>query len=82
MILNTIPIVRTSSLDPLYEGLPVVVVKEWEEVTAEKLAVWREELAGLFEGGALRERLSVEWWVEQVRETQRRVGGGGRGTEL
>ena len=29
LILKTIPIVRTSSLDPLYEGLPVVVVHEW-----------------------------------------------------
>ena len=30
---GAIPIVKSSSLDPLYEGLPVLVVQDWREVT-------------------------------------------------
>ena len=82
LILNTIPIVRTSSLDPLYEGLPVVVVAEWADVTSARLAAWRTELAPLFDA-ALRGRLSTEHWVEAVQERQeelRRGRGGAEGT--
>ncbi len=33
LFLGMIPIVRTSTLDPLYNGLPVLIVSHWEEVT-------------------------------------------------
>ncbi|HSX25586.1 MAG TPA: hypothetical protein VLE89_01095, partial [Chlamydiales bacterium] len=38
------PIVKTSSLDPLYENLPIVIVKDWREVTQEFLNRKYEEL--------------------------------------
>lgn len=37
LYLGTFPVVLTSTLDKLYEGLPVVIVKNWEEVTEEFL---------------------------------------------
>jgi hypothetical protein len=37
LVLGCIVIVKTSSLDPLYEGLPVLIVKEWKDVTSELL---------------------------------------------
>lgn len=37
LILGCIPIVRTSPLDPLFEGLPVLIINEWSEVTQELL---------------------------------------------
>jgi hypothetical protein len=37
LALGCIPIVRTSSLDPMFNGLPVLIVKEWSDVTAEVL---------------------------------------------
>ena len=33
LYLGAYPIVRTSALDEMYVGLPVLIVKEWEEVT-------------------------------------------------
>jgi hypothetical protein len=33
LILGSIPIVKTSSLDSLYTDLPVIIVKDWPEVT-------------------------------------------------
>lgn len=37
LIMGAIPIVRHSSLDPLFEGLPVLLINEWSEVTKEFL---------------------------------------------
>ncbi|KAJ3101351.1 hypothetical protein HK100_004556 [Physocladia obscura] len=35
LFMNVIPIVKTSTLDPLYEKLPVLILKEWEDLTVE-----------------------------------------------
>lgn len=32
LYLGMVPIVKSSSLDPLYNGLPVLIVKEWDDV--------------------------------------------------
>jgi hypothetical protein len=37
LALGCIPIVRTSPLDPMFEGLPVIIVKEWSCITKELL---------------------------------------------
>lgn len=37
LALGCIPIVRTSKLDSLYEGLPVWIVREWNEVTPDAM---------------------------------------------
>jgi hypothetical protein len=33
LYLRAIPIVRTSSIDSLFEGLPVIIIEDWKEVT-------------------------------------------------
>lgn len=35
--LGCVPIIRTSILDPLFEGLPVLIVKSWDDITPELL---------------------------------------------
>jgi hypothetical protein len=37
LILGCIPILKTSKLDPMFEGLPVLIVKNWSDVTQELL---------------------------------------------
>jgi len=55
--LKTIPIVKSSSLDSLYEGLPVVIVQEWVEILdPSKLSVWEDTFKALLEAGD-----SSEW---------------------
>ncbi len=72
MALGTIPIVKTSTLDRLYrdEGLPVVVVEVWEEITTARLAQWREELAGRFDA-ALEEKLGNAHWAARIKNLSR-----------
>ncbi len=37
LLLGSIPVVRSSTLDPLFEGLPVFVIENWQEITEELL---------------------------------------------
>lgn len=37
LILGCIPIVKTSPLDKMFEGLPVLIVKDWSDITQELL---------------------------------------------
>jgi hypothetical protein len=68
LFLNTIPIVRTTTLDPLYqdEDLPVVIVESWREVTEANLARWRDALQDRFTAGLTR-KLGNDYWVEKIR---------------
>ena len=67
LVLGNIVIVKRSSLDPLYEGLPVVIVDDWSEITAESLARWHTEHAPAFERPEVQERLTNRYWIAHMR---------------
>lgn len=64
--LKTIPIVKTSPLDSLYEGLPVVIVNDWEEVTEDNLGLWADRFAELVEA-PLPSQLYTKHWIDLIR---------------
>ena len=53
-------------------GLPMSILRSWDEVRPEKLRDWRDSLAPMF-NQSLRERLTVEYWVELIRGRQREL---------
>jgi hypothetical protein len=67
LVLGNIVIVKRSSLDALYEGLPVVIVDDWREVTADNLRRWHAEYRGAFLGDGVQERLTNRYWIARVR---------------
>lgn len=73
LALGNIPIVKRSSIDALYEGLPVVVVDEWREITAAALERWHFQHQAAFRDPALQERLTNVFWIERMRRTVRRI---------
>lgn len=69
MSLGGIPIVRTSSLDPLYRGLPVAIVEDWREVRdAARLRRWLDALAPLADAATVQARLDPRAWLSPLRE--------------
>ncbi len=68
LFLGTIPIVKTSTLDPLYldEGFPVVIVELYREVTAKNLSRWRDCFADKFTPDMI-ERLTNDYWLGRIR---------------
>ena len=71
LVLGNIVIVKRSSLDPLYEGLPVVIVEEWSEITRENLLRWHAQHSAAFEQPQVREKLTNRYWIEHMRRILR-----------
>lgn len=67
LVLGNIVIVKRSSLDPLYEGLPVVIVDDWREISADNLKRWHAEHAPAFRRPEVTERLTNRYWIERAR---------------
>jgi hypothetical protein len=59
VLAGSIAITRSSSLDAMYAGFPVVVVREWHEVTAENLGRWARAARR-----AVLPRLEFGYWLE------------------
>jgi hypothetical protein len=70
LLMGCYPIVLSSTLHPLYEGLPVVSVADWSEVTEEFL---EEKIRELSSQTWYRDRLYAPYWFERVREIQNRI---------
>lgn len=65
---GNVVLVPSSPLDSLYEGLPVVPVKDWNEVTPQKLDAWLSRYSGCEIG---EERLKSKYWVDKMKATAR-----------
>lgn len=63
LCLGCIPIVRTSPLDTLYEGLPVYIVQDWSDVTEENL---RKVLVDFSNRKFDLNRLTLKYWMDKI----------------
>ena len=61
---GNIVLVPSSPLDIMYQGLPVIPVKDWNEITPRKLHAWLADYSGC-EIDA--ERLQSKYWVDKMR---------------
>jgi len=64
LVLGCIPIVKSSPIDPLYQDLPVWIVKEWTDVTLENMA---RVLADFQNRVFLYEKLDLNYWVQKIK---------------
>ncbi|MET2829131.1 hypothetical protein [Mesorhizobium shangrilense] len=76
LYLGCIVVTKTSPLDPLYEGLPVIIVDNWHEVAnPDAPARWIAEVAHLTERNYVWERLRPQAWLEPLRQELRTASG-------
>lgn len=68
LVLGCIVIVKSSPLDPLYEGLPVVILKDWSELTEENLDKWLVQYGDAFTNPTYREKLTHSYWMNKIRK--------------
>lgn len=73
LILGCIVIVKTSPLDPLYTGLPVVIVKDWSEVTKENLTRWLDQYKDAFTNPSYRSKLTNAYWLNKIRTFSKKL---------
>lgn len=66
ILLGCIPIVKTSPLDSLFEGLPVWIVKDWTDVTHETMSSKRSEFS---ESGMNLEKTRLGYWMNIIKDS-------------
>ena len=67
MTLGCIIIVQSSPLDALYEEFPVVIVKDWSDITNATLYEWHDYHKGNTSDRDLIPKLRVTTWLEKIR---------------
>lgn len=67
LYMGCIPIVLSSSLDVLYEGLPVLIVQDWADITEELL---EKKYVEFRQGYESYDRMYVDFWLKKVRDLQ------------
>ena len=82
LALGNIPIVKRSPLDELYEGLPVVIVNAWTEITATALRQWHDAHHASFDRADVQERLTNDFWIARVRRTLSERAGTPRASQV
>lgn len=70
LLMGCYPIVLSSTLNTLYDDLPVVIVSNWDEVTEEFLQKKREELQ---KGTWNYEKLYAPYWYQKVFTVQQQL---------
>lgn len=61
LALGHIVLTLPSSLDPLYDGLPVKILQSWQDINPDNLERWRESPT------ATPEKLTTAYWVNHIR---------------
>lgn len=59
LVLGCKVIVKTSSLDKMYEDLPVIIVKNWDEITLENMRKWSKLKCN-------RKKLESNYWLSKM----------------
>lgn len=63
LLMGAYPIVRSSSLDPMYENLPVVIVNDWSEINEAFLQMkYLEFQSKSFD----LEKLYIDYWLKKI----------------
>jgi hypothetical protein len=64
LLMGAIPIVRSSSLDPLFSDLPVLIIQDWEMISESYL---NEQYAIIKQKPFNRAKLFIEYWLKTIR---------------
>ena len=67
LLMGSIPVVKKSSLDSLYEDLPVLIVNNWQEVTEELLT---QKYPEIIQKTYNRKKLYAAYWLDKIKNYQ------------
>ena len=66
LILGNIVLLQSSPLDPLFEGLPVVIIKDWSEINEANLKKWAAKYHDASTNPKYREKLTSAYWLKML----------------
>ncbi len=69
LLVGSIPVLKSSSIDPLLEDLPVLIVSKWSEITKEFLEKKYHEISSKKYNI---NKLYMEYWLAKIKKVQKR----------
>ena len=70
LILGNIVLLQSSPIDDLFKDMPVVIIKDWNDITEENLAKWAKKYQGAFSNPKYRERIRAQYWENVVNKAK------------
>ncbi|MFA6066649.1 MAG: hypothetical protein WC707_05715 [Candidatus Babeliaceae bacterium] len=68
LLVGTIPVVKTSTIDTLYKDLPVIIVQDWDEITEDFLEEQYEKIKKQYFN---KEKLFMDYWINIINRYKR-----------
>ena len=65
LALGLYPILHSSELDPMFQDLPVLIVKTWSDITRERLDAFLKDQEGKPKG--VPEKLFLKYWTDKIK---------------
>jgi len=66
LYLGNIVLLQSSPLDPLFEGLPVVIIKDWSEINEANLKKWAAKYHDASTNPKYRKKLTSAYWLKML----------------
>ena len=63
ILLGGTVVTKTSSLDPLYKDLPVIILKDWNECTMENLALQKDKFRNKMSDEHILKFFTYDYWL-------------------
>ena len=73
LLCGAIPIIKTSPLDPLFEGLPILIIKSWHAITETYL---KEQYRKITSQTYDIKRLYCDYWFNKIEVVKKRYRKG------
>jgi hypothetical protein len=64
LILGSIPIVKSSPLDSLYDGLPVLIINDWREISKDLL---KDTINKFKQIDFNYDKITSKYWINKIR---------------
>ena len=65
LFLGAIVITKTSSLDSLYQNLPVAIVKDWDDINENNLVLWSDKYTHLTQPNYINKIFKYDYWLNK-----------------
>lgn len=69
LILGTVPIIKSSTMDDAYTRLPCLIVRDWNEVTPDLLQQKGSELIEEVKKDTMLQKLTLDYWEQLIRSS-------------
>ena len=69
LILGNIVLLQSSPIDPLFKDLPVVIIKDFNDINEKNLKKWAHQYKDAFTNSEYRKKLTSEYWLFKIKNS-------------